>query len=297
MKRKMLMSMLAAALSASLLAGCGNTAKPADSGSVVTAGEEDGTDAAQEADAAEEPGSEAPEEADVAEEPGAEAPEEADVAEEPGAENEPEEADAADAQQESEESAMPEDETEQETVSWLEEHGVTITPQGDSSVKFYSYDSYPEDYVDDFMADVNVTISETTEGAEEGFKKVVAEITYDVSNSPDACTAWMYSYGVFDRDTGVYFRGDVKTKEAVEIEGEYFDVRTEWNKSGQYPIYHATYTLDCPADYDGAVFLFGYHTPEMREIFNQIDLTTRLYTLDELPYDMESLWYWTLTDE
>lgn len=297
MKRKMLMSMLAAALSASLLAGCGNTAKPADSGSVVTAGEEDGTDAAQEADAAEEPDTEASEEADVAEEPGSEAPEEADVEEEPGAENEPEEADAADAGQEPEDGAVPEDETEQETVSWLEEHGVTITPQGDSSVKFYSYDSYPEDYVDDFMADVNVTISETTEGAEEGFKKVVAEYTYDVSNNPDACTGWLYSYGVFDRDTGVYFRGGAKTKEAVEIEGEYFDVRTKWDKVEQYPIYHATYTLDCPADYDGAVFLFGYYTPEMDEIFNQIDFTARLYTLDELPYDMESLRYWTLTDE
>lgn len=280
MKKKMLMRMLAAALSASLLAGCGNTAKPADSGSVVTAGEEEGTDAAQEADAAEEPGLEAPEEADVAEEP--------------GAGNEPEEADAG---QEPEESAVPEEEPEQEPVSWLEEHGVTITPQGDSSVKLYSYDSYPEDYVDDFMADVNVAISETTEGAEEGFKKVVAEITYDVSNNPDTCTNWIIWYGMFDRDTGVYFRKNAKTKDAVEIEGEYFDVRTEWNGVEQYPIYHATYTLDCPADYDGAVFMFGYYTHEMREIFDQIDFTTRLYTLDELPHDLESLRYWTLTDE
>lgn len=64
MKRKMLMSMLAAALSASLLAGCGNTANPADSGSVVTAGEEEGTDAAEEADVEEEPGSEESEEAE-----------------------------------------------------------------------------------------------------------------------------------------------------------------------------------------------------------------------------------------
>ena len=280
MKRKMLMSMLAAALSASLLAGCGSRAKPADSGSVATAEEEDGVDAAQEAD--------------VEEEPVTEASEEADIAEEPGAGNEPEEADAG---QEPEESAVPEEEPEQEPVSWLEEHGVTITPQGDSSVRFYSYDSYPEDYVDDFMADVNVAISETTEGAEEGFKKVVVECTYDVSNNPDACTNWMYSYGIFDRDTGVYFRSDAKTKDAVEIEGEYFDVRTKWNKVEQYPIYHATYTLDCPADYDGAVFLFGYHTSEMKEIFNQIDFTAGLYTLDELPYDMESLRYWTLTDE
>lgn len=288
MKKKMLMRMLAAALSASLLVGCGNTAKPADSGSVVTAGEEDGTDAAQEADVEEDPGTEASEETNVEEDPGTEAPEEADVEEDPGAGDETEEADAG---------QEPKEETEQEPVSWLEEHGVTITPQGDSSVRFYSYDSYPEDYVDDFMVDVNVAISETTEGAEEGFKKVVAEITYDVSNNPDACTNWIYCHGVFDRDTGVYFRSDAKTKEAVEIEGEYFDVRTEWNKVEQYPIYHATYTLDCPADYDGAVFLFGYYTPEMGEIWKQIDFTAGLYTLDELPYDMESLRYWTLTDE
>lgn len=110
------MRMLAAALSAFLLAGCGNTAKPADSGSVVTAGEEDGTDAAEEAD----------------------------VEEEPGAENEPEEADVG---QESEESEVPEDETELEPVNWLEEHGIAITPQGDWPVNLYGYDSYVEDYV------------------------------------------------------------------------------------------------------------------------------------------------------
>ncbi len=109
------MRMLAAALSASLLAGCGNTAKPADSGSVVTAGEEDGADAAQEAD----------------------------EEEEPGAGNEPEEADAG---------QEPEDETEQETVNWLEEHGIAITPQVDCSVNLYGYASYREDYVCGFEA-------------------------------------------------------------------------------------------------------------------------------------------------
>lgn len=79
-----------------------------------------------------------------------------------------------------------------------------------------------------------------------------------------------------ERDTGVFFRGKAKTKEAVEIEGEYFDVRTEINEVKQYPKYNLTYTLDCPADYDGAVFLFGYYTPEMRDEFQQIDFTTRL---------------------
>ena len=73
-----------------------------------------------------------------------------------------------------------------------------------------------------------------------------------------------------------FLGGKAKTKEAVEIEGEYFDVRTEINEVKQYPKYNLTYTLDCPADYDGAVFLFGYYTPEMRDEFQQIDFTTRL---------------------
>lgn len=49
------------------------------------------------------------------------------------------------------------------------------------------------------MADMNVSISERTEGAEEGYKKVIVEYAYDVSNNPDACTAWLYGYGAFDR--------------------------------------------------------------------------------------------------
>ena len=280
MKRKMLMSMLAAAVSASLLAGCGSTAKSADSDSVVTAGEEDGTDAAQEAD--------------VAEEPGSEAPEEADVAEEPGAGNEPEEADAG---QEPEESATPEEETEQETVNWLEEHEIAITPQGDCTVDLYSYDSYPEDYVDDFPAGVNVAISETTEGADEGFKKVTAVYTVDTSNMPEEVTGCRWNTSSFDRYTGTYFRGNAKTKDAVRIGDEYYDIRTEYEQENNWPLSIVTYTVTCPADYDGTVFQFGYTSPEKGEEYDKNDYTARLYTMDELPYYGEGYLRFTLTDE
>ena len=277
MKRKMLMSMLAVALSASLLAGCGNTAKPADSGSVVTAGEEDGADAAQEAD--------------VAEDPGTEAPEEADVAEEPGAENETEEADAG---QEPEESEVPEEEPEQELVNWLEEHEIAITPQGDCTVTLYSYDSYEEDHVDDFLADVNVTITETTEGVEEGLKKVTALYVLDVSNDPGNGVMWHNS--VFDRYTGNYFRGGSKTKEAIKIGDEYYDVRTEGDSVNEYPIFYITRTLICPVDYDGAVFKFGYTSPELGEQSGKIDFEARVYKVDELLYNGPNYLYFTLTD-
>ena len=277
MKRKMLMRMLAAALSASLLAGCGNTAKPADSGSVVTAGEEDGTDAAEEADVEEEPGSEESEEADV---------------EEPGAGNEPEEADAG---QESEESEVPEEEPEQEPVNWLEEHEIAITPQGDCTVTLYSYDSYEEDHVDDFLADVNVTITETTEGVEEGLKKVTASYVLDVSNDPGNGVMWHNS--VFDRYTGNYFRGGSKTKEAIKMGDVYYDVRTAGDSVNEYPIFYITRTLICPVDYDGAVFKFGYTSPELSEQSGKIDFEARVYKVDELPYNGDDYLYFTLTDD
>lgn len=275
MKKKALIFLLAAAVSASVFAGCGNTAEPVDNNSAVTTEEPDGENAA---------------EADVAEEPGTEASEDAEKDTEVKDESEDEDAEE-DTGTEPEEAEEP----EQESVSWLEEHGVTITPQGDCSVKLYGYDSYPEDYVDDFMADVNVSISETTEGVDEGLKKVTAVYTLDISNEPSNGVLW--GYGTFDRDTGVYFRGGSKTKEAVKIGDEYFDVWTETDTVNEHPIYYITRTLTCPADYDGAVFLFGYRSNEMSEKNSQIDYTVRLYTVDELPFVIEDSLYSTLTDE
>ncbi len=86
------------------------------------------------------------------------------------------------------------EETELEPVNWLEEHEIAITPQGDCTVTLYSYE---EDYVDDFLADVNVTITETTEGVEEGLKKITASYVLDVSNDPGNGVMWHNS--VFDR--------------------------------------------------------------------------------------------------
>ena len=271
MKKKTLIVQLTAAVTASLLAGCGNTAEPVDSGSVVT--KEDEADAADEENA----------DADEEETAGTETD---DASEEtPGAEDEEQEAEA---EEEQEESAEP------ETVNWLEEHEIAITPQGDSTVNLYCYDSYEEDYVGDYEAGLNVTISETTEGVDEGLKKVVAEITFDLSGHPG--TGFFWCTRAFDRYTGTYFRVNEKTKEAIRIGDEYGDVRTEMNQTDDYPVYYVTYTVTCPADYDGTVFWIGYWSPEIRELIRKIDFKVRTYTMDELSLYTDGYRCFTLTE-
>ncbi len=128
--------------------------------------------------------------------------------------------------------------------------------QGDCTVTLYSYDSYDsyeEDHVD------------------------------DVSNDPGNGVMWHNS--VFDRYTGNYFRGGSKTKEAIKMGDVYCDVRTAGDSVNEYPIFYITRTLICPVDYGGAVFKFGYTSPELSEQSGKIDFEARVYKVDELPYN------------
>lgn len=286
MKKKTLIFLLTAAVTASLFAGCGNTAEPVDSGSVVTGEDDaeaaDAEDAEQEADAADAENAE--QEADADEEEAAGTETDTASEETPGVEDGEQEA-----EEESEESAEP------ETVNWLEEHEIAITPQGDCTVNLYSYDSYEEDWVGDYEAGLHVTISETTEGVDEGLKKVVAQITIDTSDEPGTGTLW--NICSFDRYTGTYFRGNEKTKGAIWIGDENYDVRTERENLGDYPMSYRTYAVICPVDYDGAVFQIGYDSPELKEQENKFNYQARLYTMDERLYYGDGYRCFTLTDE
>ncbi len=67
--------------------------------------------------------------------------------------------------------------------------------------------------------------------------------------------------------------------------------------NAQYPIFYITRTLICPVDYDGAVFKFGYTSPELSEQSGKIDFEARVYKVDELPYNGDDYLYFTLTDD
>ncbi len=107
----------------------------------------------------------------------------------------------------------------------------------------------------------------------------------------------MWHNNVFDRYTGNYFRGGSKTKEAIKMGDVYYDVRTAGDSVNDYPIFYITRTLICPVDYDGAVFKFGYTSPELSEQSGKIDFEARVYKVDELPYNGDDYLYFTLTDD
>ena len=66
----------------------------------------------------------------------------------------------------------------------------------------------------------------------------------------------------------------------------YYDVRTAGDSVNEYPV-----------DYDGAVFKFGYTSPELSEQSGKIDFEARVYKVDELPYNGDDYLYFTLTDD
>ncbi len=197
---------------------------------------------------------------------------------------------------------------EPEPVDWLEAHGITITPQGDCQVTVWGGEEDGVTFVSDYDAAVNVTISETEEGADEGFKKVSALFTIDFSNNPGNYVKYWSSS--FDRYTGTSFEFDgsviytnqgdhVTTKGYTTIQNgdEYYDVSIEFSSENQYPLFYKTITVTCPVDYDGTVFQIGYSSPELDEQNSQIDFSARLYSIDELPFFGDGYLYFTMNNE
>ena len=285
MKRKILTFGLVLSLTGVALSGCGNTAVKTESDKVViesTAGE-----TVQE--------SEAEENKEIADAGEAGSTEETDAGEEEAETEVPTET----------------EEPEPEPADWLEEHGIAITPQGDCQVAFSGCTQDGDERIPagDFLADVNVSISETTEGAEEGFKKVSALFSMDVS-SHTGTGFWEWN-GAFDRYTGTFFDfvdttdtsvnvGDHVTHEGfvtIQNGDEYYDVAVSYEVENQNPIIYLTITVTCPIDYDGVVFQIGYDSSELEEQYEQIDFSTRLYTIDELPYYGDGYLYFTMTND
>ena len=195
-----------------------------------------------------------------------------------------------------------EDETKEENEAapasdWFTEHGLTITPQGDFTYNTFAVDAFWED-LELFPVKSTVTVTETTEGVEEGYKIVTATWHDDVSAGYDVAgsNGGMYWKSAFDRYTGISFEFDSSTNYTNQGEGytkegfitivhgdESYDVSVAFGSEDNYPYYTRTVAVTCPVDYDGAVFYIGPWSSAKAEENNQIDYLERLYTIDELP--------------
>lgn len=191
---------------------------------------------------------------------------------------------------------------------WSTKQGIAVTPQGDFQVEMGGYDAASGEITGDFTADVKVSISETTEGVADGFKKVSAVFAIDASQcTGDGILFWC---SVFDRYTGTSFEFDSAVNEQLDAEhtaqdgfvtiqngDESYDVSVEFMTEGEG--YHVTKTVavTCPADYEGVMFQIGKDSLEQMVKNSEIDYAARLYRIDELPYYGEGYLYFTKTDD
>lgn len=191
---------------------------------------------------------------------------------------------------------------------WSAKQGIIVTPQGDCQVEMGGYDAASGEITGDFMADVKVSISETTEGTAEGFKKVSAVFSIDAGNcTGDGILFWC---SAFDRYTGTSFEFDSAVNQQLDGEhtaqdgfvtiqngDEFYDVSVEFMTEGEGYQVTKTVAVTCPADYEGAMFQIGKDSLEQMMKNSEINYAERLYTIDELPYYGEGYLYFTKSDD
>ena len=185
-------------------------------------------------------------------------------------------------------------------VSWLEEKGLTITPQGEFT---YWWDSSA--YVTK-----SITISETTEGVIDGFKQVTARlytngmVYFDRANDKfyiaeiDGYLGWI---GVLDRYTGQAYEF---YQESIgdDIIGEIRDengVLAIGYESRDLEDGTSILVITCPVGYDSIVFQVGPHTAEdaaQYSAMNPMDFMTS-HTMDEFTSNLSDFYYFSYTNE
>ena len=188
-----------------------------------------------------------------------------------------------------------------EPKTFLEEQGLTITPQGN-----FEYTAWAEQ--GKFPMHASCTITE--EPAEtEGYKKVIATITYDVT---DTTGGMIYTREFpFDRYTGICFdttnelsevigSGEtelIESGQTVSYDGKEYQVAYTFERTNNWPQLIVRNTVLCPQDYDGTVFAVRYADDESNKQDTAFDWTV-IRTIDELPYyDTVETFYFTLTDQ
>lgn len=194
------------------------------------------------------------------------------------------------------------------TEDWSAKQGITVTSQGDCQIEMGGYDATSGEITGDFIANVNVTVSESTEDVTNGFKKVSAVFTIDASNcSGDGILFWC---SAFDRYTGTSFEFDSTVNE--QLDGEHtaqdgfvtirdgdktYDVSVEFMTEGEGTLITKTVVVTCPVDYEGVMFQLGKDSLEQMTENAKIDYAARLYTIDELPYLGDGYLYFTMSND
>jgi RNA polymerase sigma factor (sigma-70 family) len=175
------------------------------------------------------------------------------------------------------------DETEVLRNGWLSNNNIVITPQGQftyvTTISDAMHDSYTTGEIN---VPCTVSITETTDGCEDGYKEVACTFTSDFTEAHDAY--WHFTCDIVDRYTGIkieqgsdqmshdFEQGEARADgyseyaNIVEFDGNSYEIRRKAEGSYiDHPIFQNTESILCPVDYDGAIFVIGYNSLEMQQ--------------------------------
>ena len=186
-----------------------------------------------------------------------------------------------------------ETETEEEKGDWLEEHGITLSLVGKFTFTTMMNDKTKD--TDEMTVPATISITEEELPSSPGYKNVKAVFTYDLT---EAVQSGVLADGVFDRYTGIALEFSEETQEEMSklypgdadhfvriTNGDtHYDIYKESKLETELPTMTKTFEIICPEDYDGLVFYSGYDSLALEEPYDALDIGSRFYTFDELPY-------------
>ena len=165
---------------------------------------------------------------------------------------------------------------------WLRDNNIVISGQGDFTyITSVSDEMHSDQTIGEINVPCHVTIVESTEGCEDGYKEISCTFTSDFSEANN--NFWHITCDIVDRYTGLeiirgeegssrdFNSGDARGdgycdyNNIITFSDNTFDVKKKSEASYNYPIFQNTESILCPVDYDGAVFLIGYSAVEMQQ--------------------------------
>ncbi len=188
--------------------------------------------------------------------------------------------------------------------TWIAENQIVITPQGDFSQVGNLYNSYTYELVDTLASPAHITITETTENVADGYKKVIATKTVDAAYADEYGfnTAYKAWFSAFDKYTGYSFEattgtGSRENSFLINANGKEYDISFQFHTTGPADNATAIIEIICPVDYDGTVFQVGPASLYDELVWSTLDMSERLYTIDEFPFFGNDFLYFTYTND
>ncbi len=185
--------------------------------------------------------------------------------------------------------------TEEVKADFLEENGLTVTPNGSMTIKVAKYDS-------DELTDLAVTTSvETVASSEDGYSDTTFTVVADKNLDNSGVS---YNISAFDRYTGTSYESELTTALigggsshndvcVFDVDGQQYDCSTDVKQNGDT----VTVTVHHPTNYDGVVFLLGKLTATQNNAYSTVDFSKAFTVMDYKDVFVDGQYFFTATDK